>query len=385
MQRFEIVVKTLYGLEEVLAHELAALGVEEMEKLTRAVSFMGDKELLYRCNLELRTAMKVLKPIAQFYCRNEKQLYNKIRSIDWSEHMRVNQTLACEGVTSGHIFRHSKYVALKSKDAIVDQFREGTGRRPSVDLEDPDLRVNVHIRDTTCTVSLNSSGEILSKRGYRRQTTLAPIMETLAAGIILMTGWDGRTTFIDPMCGSGTFPVEAAMISSGMAPGRRRAFGFEKWRDFDPDLWDKLKRAADNRKSNVLARIIACDQSADALKAAEGNARRMGMGASIDFRQENFLESEPLDADGLIVMNPPYGERLQDEQGDIVQLYNDIGARLKHHYENHDAWIISSNVAALKRVGLKPSKKVKLMNGSLECMLYHFELYRGSKKAKAQS
>ncbi len=365
--------------------ELRGLGVQQMEKLTRAVAFEGDNELLYRCNLQLRTAMKVLKPIEHFYCRNEKQLYNKIRGIDWSKYMTVGQTLACEGVTSGNIFRHSKYVALKSKDAIVDQFRDETGRRPSVDLENPDIRVNIHIRDTSCTVSLNSSGEVLSKRGYRKQMTLAPIMETLAAGIILMSGWDGETAFIDPMCGSGTFPIEAALISSNTPPGYRRDFCFERWKDFDASLWDRIRKNADAAKTRVKAKIYASDANSDALKAAQNNARRFGLGSAIDFTQQDFLNSEAREETGSIFINPPYGERLQDEPEQIIQLYNDIGSTLKHAYENHDAWIISSNVAALKRVGLKPSKKVKLMNGALDCMLYHFELYHGSKKFSKQN
>ncbi len=384
MENFKIVVKTLFGLEEVLTKELHDLGIVNVTPLSRAVEFHGNKELLYQCNLHLRTAIKVLKPIAEFRVRNEHDLYKKIQGINWNKYFDVDQTFAIDGVTSGKLFTHSKYVALKSKDAIVDQFRDRYGRRPSVDIDFPDLRINVMISEDKCFVSLDSSGVPLGKRAYRRLQTLAPISETLAAGIIMLSGWDKQSDFIDPMCGSGTFSIEAAMMACKIAPGFMRKFAFEKWKDFDEELWGKIKTAAEEGRIDCPCKIYASDLDRKSIEKAAENADRAGVGANIHFKKADFLASEANGDSGLIVINPPYGERLQHDD-DMIPFYQEIGSRLKHFYNGYDAYIISSNLRALKFIGLKPSKKVKLFNGSLECRLQKYELYRGSKKQKSNT
>jgi len=378
LNQFTITIKTQFGLEPVLAAELKDLGAPDVEILNRAVQFTGDQELLYKCNLHLRTALRVLKPIATFEARDERQLYERVRDIRWSQYLTPGHTFAIDGTSHSEVFTHSKFIALKTKDAIADQFRDRYGKRPSVDTNDPDLRINLHIFDRTCTLSLDSSGQHLDRRGYRLARTEAPINEVLAAGIILMTGWDGTGDFIDPLCGSGTFPIEAALLARRIPPGRGRSFIFEKWRDFDAALWNKIKLEAEEQIRPFEGKILARDLDADALEMAVENAKRAGVADLIDFKKEDFLQSGAAGDSGTVVMNPPYGERLEIEG--LREFYGEIGTRLKHHYPGYDAWIISSNIQALKSVGLRPSRKIPLYNGSLECRLHKFELYQGSRK-----
>ncbi|MBI5219394.1 MAG: class I SAM-dependent RNA methyltransferase [Bacteroidia bacterium] len=379
MKIFEIIATTLFGLEEILAAELRELGAADIEILNRAVKYKGNQALLYKSNLHLRTAVNILKPIATFYAENEQQLYDNIRKIRWDDYFSAEKTFAIDGSSHGAIFTHSLYVALKSKDAIVDQFREKYGTRPSVDIEDPDLRINVHITDKTVVVSLDSSGSSLGKRNYRLARTQAPISEVLAAGIILLTGWDKKCDFIDPMCGSGTFSIEAALLATNIPPGRLRNFGFETWNDFNPALWNEIKREADSRIKPPGAKIIARDIDKKALDIAIPNATRAGVKDFISFETYDFFQTQHDSGQGLVLMNPPYGERLKIDE--IISFYKDIGSRLKHFYHGCDAWIISSNYEALKHFGLRTSRKIKLFNGSLECRLQKYELYMGSKKA----
>ena len=380
LNKFTITIKTQFGLEPVLAAELNALGVTEIETLNRAVQFTGNQELLYKCNLHLRTALRVLKPIVTFQANNERQLYERVRDIRWNEYLTPGHTFAIDGTSHSEVFKHSKFIALKTKDAIADQFRDRYGRRPSVDTRDPDLRINLHIYDRTCTLSLDSSGMHLDRRGYRLSRTEAPINEVLAAGIILLTGWDGSEDFIDPMCGSGTFPIEAALLARRIPPGRGRTFIFEKWKDFDAALWKKIKLEAETQIQPFKGKILACDLDAKSLEMAVKNAERAGVRELIEFKKQDFLQSEAPSDSGVVVMNPPYGERIEVEE--IKTFYGEIGTRLKHHYAGYDAWIISSDIQALKFVGLRPSRKVPLYNGSLECRLHKFELYQGSKKVR---
>lgn len=381
MQHFTITItiKTQFGLEPILAAELEALGVSDVEILNRAVQFTGNQELLYKSNLHLRTALRVLRPIATFQANNERQLYERVRDIRWSDFLTPNQTFAIDGTSHSEVFKHSKFIALKTKDAIADQFRERTGRRPSVDTLNPDLRINLHVFDRTCTLSLDSSGLHLDRRGYRLSRTEAPINEVLAAGIILLTGWDGHEDFIDPMCGSGTLAIEAALFARHIPPGRGRSFIFEKWQDFDAALWKKIRMEAEEQIRPFEGNILARDLDDNALKMAIQNAERAGVRKFINFQKQDFLQSEAPGKSGVVVMNPPYGERLAVEE--INAFYSEIGTRLKHHYAGYDAWIISSDIQALKFVGLRPSRKIQLYNGSLECRLCKFELYQGSKKA----
>lgn len=379
MEVFEIIATTLFGLEEILAAELRELGAADIEILSRAVRYKGDHEMLYKSNLLLRTAVKVLKPINTFYAANEQQLYDKIKKINWDEYFSYNKTFAIDGSTHSEIFTHSKFIALKSKDAIADQFREKYDIRPSVDTENPDLRINVHINDKTVIVSLDSSGSSLGKRNYRLAQTEAPINEVLAAGIILLSGWDKTCDFIDPMCGSGTFPIEAALLANNIPSGRNRKFGFETWGDFDLNLWNEVKAKADSNIISSNIKIFANDIDNKALDIAFANAKRAGVSNLITFDTIDFFHTSHNTGKGLVIMNPPYGERLQINE--ITNFYQDIGTRLKHFYQGCDAWIISANYEALKNFGLRTSRKIKLYNGPLECRLQKYELYQGSKKA----
>lgn len=378
MEKFEIIATTLYGLEQTLADELQDIGAKDIEILNRAVKFYGDKALLYKSNLYLHTALKVLKPFAQFQLRDEEDLYKKIKSIDWDQYMMVDGTLAIDATVNGETFTHSQFVALKSKDAVVDQFREKYGRRPSIDLESPDLKINLHISDRMCSVSLDSSGLPLGKRGYRKAQSLAPLSEVLAAGIIMLSGWDKKQDFVDPMCGSGSFSIEAAMMACNMAPGRLRSFTFEKWMDFDADLWNKIKNEEQAAIISPECKIYASDIDPRSVEIAESNASHAFVNKYIEFKELDFMNSEITFHNSTIIMNPPYGERMRDKD-DIIPLYQEIGTHLKHYCSDSDAWIISSNMRALKFVGLRPSRKIKLFNGPLECRLQKFELYKGKK------
>ncbi len=383
MSKFTITAKTLFGLEQVLAAELEAIGATDIEVLNRAVQYKGDQSILYKSNLLLRTALRILKPIAVFEVHNENQLYRMVKGIDWSKYLTIRQSLAVSGTTNSQRFTHSQYVALKTKDAIVDQFRERTGSRPFVNTDDPDFWIDVHIFERTCTISLNSTGHTLAKRGYGVSRSLAPINEALAAGIILMTGWDKKMDFIDPMCGSGTFAIEAAMIAGNIPPGRYRHFNFEKWNDFDRLLWKNVRQEAKAATVNVKANIFAKEHSGSTLSIALKNAMRAKVGQFITFKEEDFFESSADNESGLLILNPPYGERLEQER--ILDFYREIGTRLKHFYEGYEAWIISANKEALKMFGLKPSKKIQLYNGQLECRLQKYELYKGSRKGDGEN
>ncbi|MBI5914997.1 MAG: class I SAM-dependent RNA methyltransferase [Bacteroidetes bacterium] len=368
-----MVAKTQFGLEELLATELKALGATDIELLTRAVKYRGDKSMLYKSNLHLRTALKVLVPFTSFYAHHENQLYKRVRQIDWEQYLTPRQTLAIDATTNSEIFHHSKFTALKTKDAIVDQFRDRYGIRPSVDVDDPDFRLNVHVHDKLVTLSLDSSGTTLDRRGYRLSRTEAPMNEVLAAGIVLLSGWDGHTDLLDPMCGSGTFSIEAAMLAANIAPGKRRDFGFERWRDYDGALWSQIKSEAQHAERKFTGRVVCSDLEPAAVDIAQQNARRAGVERLIDFRISDFFDSKPSGESGTLLFNPPYGERLKEEG--IVDFYKEIGNQLKHHYAGHTAWIISANAEALKFVGLRPTRKIKLFNGSLECRLQKFEMF----------
>ncbi len=373
---------TSQGLEEILAKELGDLGAQDIAIQKRAVEFSGDQSLLYRACYELRTAIRVLKPIEYFRVRHESGLYSKIKKIDWSEYMDVRDTLAIDGIAHSRFFKHSKYVALKTKDAIVDQFRERYAQRPNVNLHSPTLRINIRITEDKCTVSLDASGDSLHQRGYRRETLDAPINEVLAAGMILLSGWQKDCDFIDPMCGSGTLPIEAGMIAYNIPAQkyRRQAFGFQKWKDYDAELWAKLKKEADRNKSDFTHHIYGYDHDFKAIRISERNLMNTDLEGKIKFGRQKFEKFEPLADKGLILLNPPYEERLKT--GAIEDLYSMIGDRLKNHFAGYEAWIISSNIDALKKIGLRPSRKITLFNGPLLCKFLKFEMYAGSKKNK---
>lgn len=373
-------VKTMQGLEDVLSCEIQALGGVNIQKHTRAVSFEGPAGMLYMANLHLRTALKVLVPVAQFNAITPKALYDGIRSIDWSRYLHADGTLAVESAVHSPFFTHSQYAALTCKDAIVDQFRDATGRRPSVDLRQPDLRIHVHIWQDQVGISLDSSGESLHKRGYKRDINVSPLNEVLAAGMILLTGWRGETTFCDPMCGSGTLLIEAALIATQTAPGLFRThFGFMQWPDFDSAAWNACVENASSKVQEELDIPIAgADLSSGTRDAAAANIVRAGMDEHISLKVSDIRNYEPPAGGGLCIVNPPYGERFTHSA--LSELYAAIGTAWKHRFESYNAWILSSNQEALKHVGLRPYQKHTLLNGSLECTYAGYRLYTGSKK-----
>lgn len=384
MENFKMVAKTFFGFEEILANELIKLGAQRVEQGTRMVSFYGDKGFMYKANLALRTPLKILKPIKQFKVFNENSLYKGIQSIDWTDYISVHQSFVIDATIFSEQFNHSQFVALKSKDAIVDQFKEKYNARPNIDKEHPDLKINIHIQQDLCTVSLDTSGASLHHRGYRTATNIAPINEVLAAGILLLSGWKGQSNFLDPMCGSGTFLVEAAMIACNIPPNiNRKEFAFEKWRDWDADLFDKVEESLLKKIVDFPYDIVGYDKAPSAVAKAKDNARNANLDDYISVQQQNFFETEKQGDEPLhIVFNPPYGERLDI---DLERFYREIGDTLKQSYPGTNAWFITGNLEALKFVGLKPSRKIKLFNGKLESRLVKYEMYAGSKRAKFQN
>ncbi len=385
-EKFNMTAKTFFGLEEILAEELKQLGADDIEILTRAVSFRGNKELMYKANLYCRTALRILKPVHKFRVRNEKDLYKRTKDKDWSEFLTNDMTFAVDSAVYSEHFNHENYVALKVKDAIVDQFRARTGKRPSVNTIEPDLRINVHISREDCMISLDSSGYSLHKRGWRDAQDKAPINEVLAAGMIILSGWDGKAPFVDPMCGSGTILMEAAAIANSIAPGKMRDFGFASWVDFDEKLWRDLQNEASDAEIITDRKIVGRDRSKKAISIAKNNINNCGFDKYIDLgncEMEKLDPPRPADDEtGIVIMNPPYGERLEEK--DIIELYKNIGDNLKKSFAGYNAWIISSNIPALKRVGLKASRRIPLFNGPLECRFYKFELYKGTRKIKKE-
>jgi putative N6-adenine-specific DNA methylase len=384
MENFKMVAKTFFGFEELLAKELTQLGAQQVELGTRMVSFVGDKGFMYKANLALRTAIKILKPIKTFKAYNDKSLYDGMMKIDWSEYMNEHQTFVFETTLHSEHFNHSQFVALKSKDAVVDQFRERTGKRPNIDKDFPDVRLHIHIDRDICTVSLDTSGESLHRRGYKSATNIAPINEVLAAGMLLLSGWDGQSHFLDPMCGSGTILAEAAMIACNIPANiNRKEFAFEKWSDWDSELFDKVLESLLKKTREFHYTITGYDKAPSAVTKAKDNIKNANLDEYITIKQANFFETEKTTEGPLhMVFNPPYGERLDI---DLERFYREIGDTLKQSYPNTNAWFITANLEALKFVGLKPSRKIKLFNGKLEARFVKYEMYAGSKRTKFQT
>ncbi len=377
-ENFEMIAKTFYGLEEVLAKELRAIGAKNIIKHNRALSFIGSIETMYKANYLSRTALRILKPIIKCKVQTPKALYRNVKKYEWENLFSLKDTFAIDTVVSSEYFKHSKFVALKVKDAIVDRFRDEFGERPSVDVNNPTVRISVHIFNDTCTISLDSSGDSLHKRGYRTASTTAPLNEALAAGMILLSGWDKESEFIDGMCGSGTIPIEATLIALNIPPGYLKAeYGFMKWKDYDSELWQKIKGEIKS-KTELDFKIIASDKSPEAIEAAARNIKSAKLLKYIILEKKYFDEQECKSGYGVVIMNPPYGERLKED--DLNKFYSEIGDTLKRNFSGFDAWILSASKSSMKRVGLKTSKKLTLFNGALECKYHKYELYRGTKK-----
>ena len=377
-QQSELIAKTFQGLEEVLAQELTELGADNIEIGRRMVSFTGDKEMMYRANFCLRTAIRILKPIKHFTAQNADEVYDAVRSIEWTDFLNNTDSFAVDAVVFSETFRHSKFVAYKVKDAIVDYFRERTGNRPSVRINNPDLAINIHIAENQCTLSLDSSGESLHRRGYRQEQVEAPLNEVLAAGMILMTGWRGECDLIDPMCGSGTIPIEAALIARNIAPGVfRKEFGFEKWKDFDQELFDNIYND-DSKEREFTHKIYGYDNNPKANEIATHNVKAAGVSKDVVLRIQPFQQFEQPTEKSIIITNPPYGERIS--ANDLLGLYQMIGERLKHAFVGNDAWILSYRDECFDQIGLKPSVKVPLFNGALECQFRKYQIFDGKYK-----
>ena len=376
---FLILAKTFKGLEEVLAQELIELGANDVQLERRAVSFRGDKALLYRANLCLRTAIRILVPIASFKAKDTDALYDQVKALNWSQYMTADQTFAIDATVYSESFRNSRFVTYRVKDAIADYWIDKAHKRPSVSTQIPDILLNVHVANEQVTISLDSSGESLHKRGYRVATTEAPISEVLAAGMLLLAGWKGQSDFYDPMCGSGTLLIEAALIARNIAPGVfRSSFAFEKWPDFDADLWNDIYND-DSNERDFTHHIYGSDASFYAIQQAAKNVKSAGVAKDIELKQIRMEEIKEVHAEGTLVMlNPPYGERLKSNK-EMEDLYSAIGTTLKHQFTGSTAWIISSNVEAMKCIGLKPSKKYHLLNGELDCQFNKYELFQGKR------
>ena len=378
MEEFELIAKKFMGLEHVLAKELTQLGANDIQIGRRMVSFSGNKELMYRANFQLRTAIRILKPIKHFKAKSADDVYDEVKKIDWSQYLSLDKTFAVDSVVFSDEFRHSKFVAYKVKDAIVDQFRETQGKRPNISVANPDIRLNMHIAEYDCTLSLDSSGESLHRRGYRQESVEAPLNEVLAAGMILMTGWQGDTDFIDPMCGSGTLPIEAALIAHNMAPGLfRKEYAFEKWPDFDKDLFDDIYND-DSQEREYKHHIYGYDIDIKAVNTARLNVKAAGLTSTITIEEADFKNFTQPAEKSLLVTNPPYGERISTP--DLLGTYKMIGERLKHQFLNNDAWVLSYREECFDQIGLKPSIKIPLYNGSLECEFRKYQIFDGKLK-----
>ncbi len=380
-----MVAKTLFGLEPILAKELKNLGAIDVKEGVRNVTFYGDKGFMYKANIALRTAIRILKPFKQFKVKNETDLYNGIKNIYWEEFLFHDKTFAIHTTLATDNFSHSHYASLKVKDAIADYFREKYNKRPSVDLDYPDLSLDIHIQGDTCTVSLDSSGQSLHKRGYKSSTNIAPINEVLAAGLVSLTGYDGTQHFIDPMCGSGTILIEAAMLALNIPANiNRKEFAFENWPDYEEELFEKIQQSLMKKVREIDKKIIGYDKAPSAIAKAKENIENAGLTEFITVERKDFFTSEkPVEGKTIVLFNPPYGERLKVN---VPVFYKKIGDTLKQGYPDTDAWLITSDLEeGIKNVGLKTSRRIPLYNGKLECRLVKYQMYKGTKKIHKQS
>jgi len=375
--------KTFFGFETVLADELKSLGAADVVVKNRLVEFYGDLGFMYKANYSLSTALRILKPIHSLSVKNEHQLYDRFKKFNWEDYLDLNQTFVIDSTVHSDYFTHSHYASLKVKDALADFFQEKYGKRPSVDKDNPDIYFNLHISHDKVTLSLDSSGESLHRRGYKTEHGKAPINEVLAAGLLKIAGWDGKGNLLDPMCGSGTILTEAALMAANIPPQiHREKFAFEHWKDFDKELFQKIKETRLNRVKEFNGKIVGYDINPTMLKIAENNITNADLEDFIEVQYKDFFKSEKDLFPVLVVFNPPYNERIES---DNEVLYKSIGDTLKNYYPNTFTWFITSDLSAKKFVGLKPSKKVKVFNGKLECDFLRYDIYEGSKKDSRRS
>ena len=381
-ENFKMIAKTFYGFEQILSEELLKLGAQKIIKGNRNVSFYGDKGFMYKSNISLRTALKIIKPIKEFKFKDIDEYYKKIYEIKWEDYLDFNSSFLINSVVfNSKIFNNSKFTSLKAKDAIVDRFRNKFKNRPSINSYNPELKIEIHVNRNFCTISLDSSGESLHKRGYKKYNSAAPLNEVLAAGIILMSAWDKKSDLLDPMCGTGTFLIEAAMIARNIAPNLNRlTFAFEKWKDWDNELFETIEESVKNKEIEFEYKLYGFDISSAMIKKAEKNIEISDLGVDIEIVKKDFLTSIKTDNDKLhVLINPPYDKRIS---ADVNQLYKKIGDTLKNNYLYSDVWIITANLEAIKSIGLKSTKKIKLFNANLESRLLNYKIYPGSMKHK---
>ena len=378
MGEFEMIAKTFQGLEEVLAKELVALGANNVQIGRRMVSFTGDKAMMYKANFHLRTAVRILKPFLRFKATNADEVYEAVKAFDWEQYLDVASTFSVDAVVYSEVFRHSKFVAYRVKDAIADYFNEKYNERPSVRLNNPDLIFHIHIAGEECTLAFDSSGESLHRRGYRVETGRAPINEVLAAGMIMLTNWHGECDFIDPMCGSGTLPIEAALIARNIAPGVfRQGYAFEKWKDYDSTLFKSIYED-DSAEREFRHKIYGYDVDGRMVACARRNVKSAMMNECIEIECRDIKDFEEHPEPAIMIVNPPYGERLVPEK--LLQVYKDLGSRLKHAFQGNEAWVISNNYDCFDQIGLKASARIPLFNGDLDCEFRKYELFQGKYK-----
>jgi putative N6-adenine-specific DNA methylase len=378
----QYVAKTFAGLEHLLAHELVAIGANDIDVHTRSVSFSGDKSIMYKANYLTRTSLRILKEIARFNVTGQVSLYEGVKNIDWTQYLNVDQTFAIDSFCNQGPFNNTMFISLKAKDAIVDQFREKFNKRPSIDKDYAQVRIDIHIYKEECVILLDSSGSSLHKRGYRINQVAAPLKESLAAGLIMLSGWDKKSTFIDGMTGSGTFAIEAALMAKNVPAGYfRKEFGFENWIDFDRDLWNQIVVEGEKQIVPLECNIIGLDTNREAVKIARENTKEAGLRGEVEIMNESFFNYTPPNDPGTVFINPPYGERLEMGE-DMIGFYKEIGDALKKNFSGYTAWVISSNLVALKNIGLKPSRRIPVFNGALESKFVKFELFRGSHKER---
>lgn len=376
---FKMIAKTFFGFENILADELLKLGAKKITIGVRNVSFFGDLGFLYKSNLFLRSAIRILTPIKSFKVNNEKELYSSVFNFNWEDYFSISNTFQIDSVLNTDLFSHSLFVSQRVKDGIVDRFRKLDNNRPNIDLDNPDIKINIHITKNDCTISLDASGKPLNQRGYRTLTNIAPINEVLAAGIVMLSDWDCQSDFLDPMCGSGTLLIEAAMFATNYPVNIKRTnFSFLNWKNFDNDLFEMIKKSVLNKVKPFDYKIIGYDKACSAVKKSNQNIINSGFDHLIKVNQFDFFKTKKFSENFLhVLFNPPYGERLQI---DFRLFYKKIGDTLKTSYSNSCAWFITSNIESLKQVGLRPSRKIKLYNGKLESRLVKYEIYSGSKK-----